>query len=322
MMSLQDTHPEAHQLLADSNFGVQRSTSHGFSQLPVDQTIEQTFNRSTKTKGGIIGFSLRKGAVQRRMLTAHSRAALADKCRVMVSIDGDQDKVHKETGCTCMQRDEADVTSVMEVVGNWCDPFQPSDELTSLGSRYVAEESLKCDLLGAKEKGSNALVSFLTDHLQTNNVGFYETLSNLKLGTFRDVQKKASVRARGRNLILRADRNLFARLLVIGQSRQMDLRELLKHELGLFPRSLASVDGSMAKTNKAALSKLLEDGVQCLTNIPLNTTAITIDAMAMLQMITRVPDRFADLAEMPLTEILVLTGTATRVDFVADQYPD
>ena len=102
----------------------------------------------------------------------------------------------------------------------------------------------------------------------------------------------------------------------------MDLRELLKHELGLFPRSLASVDGSMAKTNKAALSKLLEDGVQCLTSIPLNTTAITIDAMAMLQMITRVPDRFADLAEMPLTEILVLTGTATRVDFVADQYPD
>ena len=65
MVSLQDTHPEAHQLLEDGNFGVQRSTSYGFSQLPVDQTIEQTLNRSTKTKGGIIGFSLRKGAVQR-----------------------------------------------------------------------------------------------------------------------------------------------------------------------------------------------------------------------------------------------------------------
>ena len=210
----------------------------------------------------------------------------------------------------------------MEVVRNWCDPFQPSDELTSLGSGYVAEESLKCDLLGAKEKGSKALVSFVTDRLQTNNVGFYETLSKLKLGTFRDVQKKASVRAGGRNLILRADRNLFARLLVIGQSRQMDLRELLKHELGLFPWSLASTDGSLAKTNKAALSKLLEDGVQCLTSIPPNTTAVIIDAMAMLQMFTRVPDRFADLAEMLLTEILVLTRTATRVDFVADQYPD
>lgn len=59
-----------------------------------------------------------------------------------------------------------------------------------------------------------------------------------------------------------------------------------------------------------------------MTSIPPNTTAVIIDAMAMLQMITRVPDRFADLAEMILTEILVLTGTATRVDFVVDQYLD
>lgn len=232
-MSLQDTHPEAHQLLADGNFGVQRSTSHGFSQLPVDQTIEHTLNRSTKTKDGIIEFSLRKGAVQRWMLTAHSRAELADKCRVMVSMDGDQDKVHKETGCTRTQRDEADD------VRNWCDPFQPSDEVISLGSGYLAEESLKCDLLGAKEKGSKALVSFVTDRLQTNNVGFYETLSKLNLGTFCDVQKKVSVRAGGRNLILRADRNLFALLLVIGQSQQMDRRALLKHELGLWLRHMA-----------------------------------------------------------------------------------
>ena len=34
------------------------------------------------------------------------------------------------------------------------------------------------------------------------------------------------------------------------------------------------------------------------------------------------PDCFADLSEMLLTEILALTGTATRVDFVADQHSD
>ena len=76
------------------------------------------------------------------------------------------------------------------------------------------------------------------------------------------------------------------------------------------------------KTNKEALSKLLEDGVECLTSTPPNTATVIIDVIAMLQMITRVPDRFADLAEMLLTETLTLTGTATRVDFVTDQYPD
>ena len=322
MTTLPDTHPEAYHLLADGDFGVRRSTSHGFSQLPVDQTIEQTLNRSTKTKGGIVGFSLRKGAVQRWMLTAHSRAALADKCREMVSMERDQDQVHKEIARTCMQRDEADVKKVMDVVQNWYDPFEPSEELVSLGSGYVADESLKRDLLDAKEKGSKALVSFITDRLLTDNVGLYETLTKLRLGTFRDVQKKASVRARGSNVILRADRNLFARLLVIGQSRQMDLRELLTHELGLFPWSLATSDGSLAKTNKAALSKLVEDGMEDLTSLPPGTTSVIMDAMAMLQMVTRMPDRFADLADMLLTEMLAIAGSATRVDFVADQYPN
>ena len=98
MTSLEDTHPEAHRLLLDGDFGVQRSKQHGFSRLPVDQTIEQTLNRSTKTKGGIVGFSLRKGAVQRWMLTAHSHAAFADKCREKASLGKSQDKVHKEMG--------------------------------------------------------------------------------------------------------------------------------------------------------------------------------------------------------------------------------
>ena len=68
---------------------------------------------------------------------AHSHAALTDKCRLMVSMDKDQDKVLKETGCTRMQRSKADVRKVMEVVRNWCYPFKPSDDLISLGSGYV-----------------------------------------------------------------------------------------------------------------------------------------------------------------------------------------
>ena len=35
----------------------------------------------TKTKGGIIGFSLKKGAVQRWMLTVNTRASFVDRCK-------------------------------------------------------------------------------------------------------------------------------------------------------------------------------------------------------------------------------------------------
>ena len=128
--------------------------------MPVDQTIEQTLDRSTKTKGGIVGFSLRKGAVQRWMITAHSRAAFVDKCRKMsTGEDEDQRRLHKETGSARMKRDEEDVKKVIEVISNWRNPFEPSEELSSISLGYVTSESIKQDLLQAKEKGATAFNS-------------------------------------------------------------------------------------------------------------------------------------------------------------------
>lgn len=48
-------------------------TAHVLTWLPVDQTIKQTLNHNTKTKGEIVGFSLKKEVVQRWLLTAHPR---------------------------------------------------------------------------------------------------------------------------------------------------------------------------------------------------------------------------------------------------------
>ena len=98
----------------------------------------------------------------------------------------------------------------------------------------------------------------------------------------------------------------------------MNLKDLLSHELGPLPWSLASSDGSLAKTNKAILAKLIENGVECLPTLPDLTTAVIIDAMAMLQTLVRIPDRLSELADM--TKILIEAGEAARIDFV-DQYP-
>ena len=53
-----------------------------------------------------------------------------------------------------------------------------------------------------------------------------------------------------------------------------------------------------------------------------SATACIIDAFALLQSITRAPDTFGQLAEMLFDAIMGYAGQATRVDFVADQYPD
>ena len=292
MLELPDTRPKAYSMLSHGDFGVQHTTSHGFSQLPVDQTIEQTLNRNTKTKGDIIGFSLKKGAVQRWMLTAHARASFVDRCREMASSHPqDEIKGHKESGSVRKRRDEEDVQKVMEVISQWRNPFETADDLVSLSSGSIASSALKEDLLKAEEKGKSTLVSFVQDRLTSSAVGFFETLPRLKLGKFGEVKK--TVNQGGNSFVLRADRNLFVRLLVIRQSRQIDLRDLLTHELGPVPWSLATYDGSLAKTNKSALAKLLEDGVEILPNLT-NASAVIVDAMAQLQALRRIPDRFID----------------------------
>ena len=166
-----------------------------------------------------------------------------------------------------------------------------ADNLVSLSSGSITSSALKEDLLKAEEKGKSALVSFVQDQLTNSAVGFFETLPRLKLGKFGEVKK--TVNQGGKSFVLQADRNLFARLLVIGQSRQIDLRDLLTHELGPVPWSLATYDGSLAKTNKSVLAKLREDGVEILPNLT-NASAVIIDAMAQLQALRRIPDRFID----------------------------
>ena len=86
------------------------------------------------------------------------------------------------------------------------------------------------------------------------------------------------------------------------------------------PWSLATYDGSLAKTNKSALAKLLEDGVEILPNLT-NAFAVIVDAMAQLQTLPRIPDRFIDLADVILSAVIKQAGEARRIDFVADQYP-
>ena len=70
------------------------------------------------------------------------------------------------------------------------------------------------------------MTACVEERLITNSTGFSQTLPKLKLGSFRDEQKKTSVTVGDRNIIIRADRNLLARLLVIGQSLQMDLNNV------------------------------------------------------------------------------------------------
>ena len=78
-----------------SNFSVQRQDDHGFSGLACDQTIEQTVNRDSKTKGGLVGFSMNPTSVHRWLLSHAERAAITERCKSMAGVNHEQRYVIK-----------------------------------------------------------------------------------------------------------------------------------------------------------------------------------------------------------------------------------
>jgi hypothetical protein len=97
---------------------------------------------------------------------------------------------------------------------------------------------------------------------------------------------KTKVSKADKNTILKADRHLFARL--IAQSRQLNMRDVLRHELGQIPWYIATTDGCLVKTNKAALSSIIEKGSEQ-NGVLLNQSVWIFDAMALIQSMKNIP---------------------------------
>lgn len=66
---------------------VQRQSNNGFSSTACDLTIEQTLIRDSKTKGGMVGITLNRGAMQRWILAQSERSAIMRQCMKMAGAD-------------------------------------------------------------------------------------------------------------------------------------------------------------------------------------------------------------------------------------------
>ena len=66
---------------------------------------------------------------------------------------------------------------------------------------------------------------------------------------------------KGHNVALEADRNLFSQMILVAESRSVNMEDVPVHPLGPLSWALVNVDGSLRKTYKAALARELEKNV-------------------------------------------------------------
>ena len=84
----------------------------------------------------------------------------------------------------------------------------------------------------------------------------------MMLKTFAAIKIKKSCVVKDKSLTLKADRDLFARLLVICGKRDVSLREVITYSLGPLPWSLATADGGYVKAVKSKLLDSVEKDVE------------------------------------------------------------
>ena len=324
MCELPAVHPAVYEEFAKGRFSVQRQSLQGFSQVACDQTIEQTCNRDTKTKGGMIGFTTEKGAVSRWILSHRERAAISKRCEEMAGKD-ETSLSRKDLQLSRMKRDEEDVCRVVSVVDAMINPFDGShNELVHVSSGVVASKDVTECYIKAWERGDKELVTYCEERLQGSR-DVFAPIKKMKTKTFKSMNKVLHTKAHGKQVSLQADRNLFQRLLIIANVRKLDIEKMVTYNLGPLPLSLAHQDGSMSKTNKASLLHYIESQVQPspLTEIPPGSTWI-VDAMAMLQELRQssIPPTFGQLADQVLKQVVDLARSVRgdTIHFVVDTY--
>ena len=101
MKMLEHNHPASYQHLLSGGFVVRRKGDISFNCVPTDQALEQTINREAKSDG-VIGFTLRKSALVRWLLTRHRTGEYSEALKDLCSKQSR--KEHSELGKTRMLR--------------------------------------------------------------------------------------------------------------------------------------------------------------------------------------------------------------------------
>lgn len=73
---------------------------------------------------------------------------------------------------------------------------------------------------------------------------------------------------------MKANKSLFVKMTFTGQTRKLDMKDVLSYRLGLY---LANLDGTLWKTNKAQLSIFLRKDFSSVDTIPSNSACITME---------------------------------------------
>ena len=146
---------------------------------------------------------------------------------------------------------------VIERMVNFVIEEQTSTEdkqpLVNIATSTVADVDITESLCNVRKNRIKDMTQFLEDRLQTGKVHFFNSLQRNTLKPFASLNKPVPSKKKQAIQTINIDRQIFIKLAVIGQSRDVNISELLRYELAPVPLSIFSLNGSLRKTQKSTI---------------------------------------------------------------------
>ena len=119
------------------------------------------------------------------------------------------------------------------LLNSWLNPFSDeSQPLASILTSAVPSPDIALDLAKAYLSGEAANQDFKNNRLEPDKplVKFHDTLKKQKLKTFTSMSKAKTIKKnKGEETVIRAGRNLFVRMIIIAESRQLHMQQQQQH---------------------------------------------------------------------------------------------
>ena len=143
----------------------------------------------------------------------------------------------KDLDKTHIRHHNTEVAAVMETISSMINPFElECEDLINIVNGEVASAAAKKDLLAAESIGEEKLARYLDEKVTCDTPDIFSRIGATKLKSF--TRHKASVKTktgRGDVVALKNDGKFIARMLAIGQSRELDMETIMKHSLRKYP---------------------------------------------------------------------------------------
>ena len=324
LLHLQKNSEETYQEFLKGNFVTQK-TCNKFSAMAHDQVHEQ-LNAMVKGDGGVIGITENDGTLRRWSVAGPETARVLSEYTEIHCSESKMEGKHHEQIPSVQKTFFENVKNLCREFEEAGNPFSDtSEDLFTLDNKNIMPESVKKSVETAENIGNRQFQAFVSERLSDKpTIPFFDSIPKNNLPMFNSPSEKKTSKDSNKMSGMAQDVNLFSRLYIASQGREVDMDNFFAHENHPWPPALSS-SGKLNTTSKSDLIHCLKSEVPFYDIAP-EVDAKVVDGAALVHSLdpknaTERVKTFQDYAEnIFLPKILRMLEPVLRLDLVWDRY--